>query len=154
MRKLFVLGVVVAVALLLGLTRAALPQAEAGADALPPSVTACFDGYCDGVFLDLNTTAGTVTGRHIGSCIPSSTHNGTIKFYVVPDRGIGASTSNPDHSGSPGFNLHWRFNLTLKTWAIYYQDTGALLNSGTMTYVAPGTDCSVLDGAGMTAASK
>jgi hypothetical protein len=153
MRKLFVLGVVLAVALFLGLTRFG-PQAEAsGMDTLPPSVTACFDGYCDGVFLDFNVPNGTIHGNGVGSCIPSSPHNGTIGYLVVPDTGIGAGTSNPNYGGF-GANFHWRFNITLKNWVIYDQYTGGVINSGTMTYVAPGTDCSLLEGAGTTAAGK
>lgn len=122
MRKVSLLAAVLMLALLTG-SALAFPR-PASADGLEDiiSIDIVFDGYCDGMHLDIDQETRVVTAMRTGSCIPPSPLSGRVRqgqarmvddtygLYVIIDRN--------------------------GTW-FYYDFNGNLVNSGTWSQGVP-----------------
>jgi len=91
-----------------------------------------FDGHCDGLHLNYNTSTGMVTGFKTGC--RDEPISGTVG--IVHSQGVGVTYSGGYNFPEAGFVYVVRAN---RTWSIYNNDGGGAyeLNSGTWSIGAP-----------------
>jgi hypothetical protein len=96
-----------------------------------------YDGYCDGVSLDVNSATGIATGVYGSTCAtcPFTNQIGGTTGNIIGPLGITTNISY-DTIGSAGpLNLFTRLNAD-GTWAHYGYD-GSIFNSGTFSFCSP-----------------
>lgn len=96
-----------------------------------------FDGYCDGMTIDINTADGIAAGVWTSPCATCPFDNlvgGTTGNVIGP---LGYTTNvSPGHGTLGDFDIFTRLNAN-GTWTHYFLD-GSTLNSGTFSLCAAG----------------